>query len=254
MRLLYIHIGTHKTGTTSIQWYLSRHVRKLRGYGFHVPKAGRLTRDLAGHHNVAWTALGDVRADPRRGALDALLAELEAARALKAIISSEDLEFLADRPDVLRGFEARIRAAGWTPIYLVFLRSPGAYMLSVFQELLKHGNPLQFDAFSDQVLAGGTYRSRHDHVLHMDYGLFVEKWRAAASGELRIRSYDIAMSGRGVVPEFMRAIDAPARLGEWRQAHVNASSGIITDHMKVAAQRIETKYLSTFMRLTGVSC
>lgn len=252
MRLLYVHIGTHKTGTTSIQWYLNQHARRLRGYGFHVPRAGRISRDLAGHHNVAWTALGDGRAQPRHGDIASLLAELEAARALRAIVSSEDLEFLADRPGDLTRFEARIRGAGWTPVYLVFLRSPGNYALSVFEELRKHGNPVQFDAFSGQVLAQGTYRSRRDHVLHMDYDLFVAKWRAAAAGELRIRSYDVAVAGRGIIAEFMSAIDAPARLGEWRQARANIGNGTVTDDMRATAQRIDTKYFDTFVRQTGV--
>jgi hypothetical protein len=251
MRLLYIHIGMHKTGTTSIQWYLHRHARTLKGYGFHVPRAGRIAPRLAGHHNVAWSVLGDIRAQPHHGSLDTLLSELEGSRATRAVMSSEDFEFLADRPSDLMRFEGRILSAGWTPIYLLFLRSPGSYSLSVFQELLRHRNPVHFSAFSDEVLARGTYRSRHNHVLHLDYDLFVAKWRAAAKGELRIRSYDVAASGRGIIAEFMRAIDAPARLGELRQLQLNASAAAVTDDMKATARQIEVKYLPTFMRQTG---
>lgn len=252
MRRLYIHIGTHKTGTTSLQWYLGRHARTLKGYGYYVPSTGRLSRHFAGHHNVAWAALGDARAQPAFGDVDALLAELEASRAVQAVISSEDFELLADRPRELRRFEERLTAAGWTPIYLMFLRSPGSYTLSMFDELNKNGNSVHFGSFFDQVLSRGIYRTGGDYVLHVDYDLFVAKWRAAARGELRIRSYDVASSGRGVVPEFIAAIDAPARLGELRQKLHNARTSPITDQMKAVAQRIEVKYLPAFMRQTGV--
>lgn len=253
MRLLYIHIGMHKTGTTSIQWYLSRHARRLKGYGFHVPKVGRISREFAGHHNVAWLLLGDRRAQARRGDLDALLSELDGSRATRAIISSEEFEFLADRPRELMRFEARISGAGWTPVYLLFLRSPGSYTLSVFHELNKHQETVPFGEFYDRVFAGGTFPSRNNLVLHLDYDLFVAKWRAAAKGELRIRSYDGAATGRGVIPEFIRAIDAPARLGELQQARVNVSAGDVCEAMQAGARRIEAKYAPTFLRQTGAA-
>ncbi|MFG1400837.1 hypothetical protein [Xanthobacter sediminis] len=252
MRRLYIHVGTHKTGTTSIQWYLSRHARTFRGYGFHVPQAGRIARGFAGHHNVAWTMLEDTRAEPRQGGLDAVLIELDMARAVRAVLSSEDFEFLADRPFDLRRFEGRILSAGWTPVYIMFLRAQGSYMLSVYHELSKRPDHAHFGAFSEEVLARGTFRSRQDHVLHFDYDLLVAKWRAMTKGELRIIAYDAAAKGRGVVGELVRVMDAPARLGELRQTRINASTGTVTDDMRAAAQRVETKYLPSFMRQTGL--
>lgn len=253
MRALFIHIGMHKTGTTSIQWYLSRHRRKLKGYGYYVPRSGCVSRAFAGHHNVAWSLLEDGRADAQWGALDELLAELNRANPPRAVISAEDLEFLADRPRRLMAFEARIVAAGWAPTYVLFLRSPGSYSLSVFQELQRNRQPVPFPDFHDRMLERGFFASRNNLVLHLDYDLFVAKWRAAAKGELKICSYDDAAAGAGVVPQFMAAIGAPAQLGQLRQARFNVTTRDVSETMRAGARRIAVKYEEMFLRHTSRS-
>ena len=54
-RIIWLHIGVHKTGTTSIQTALARHRDLLRTHGVYVPKAGTVDR-CSGHHAIAWAA------------------------------------------------------------------------------------------------------------------------------------------------------------------------------------------------------
>jgi hypothetical protein len=43
----FVHVGTHKTGTTSIQSMLAANAKTLRGAGVFVPLAGRIDRASA---------------------------------------------------------------------------------------------------------------------------------------------------------------------------------------------------------------
>jgi len=52
-KTLFVHIGTHKTGTTSIQNFLRNHATSLNECGVFVPKSGTLDEN-SGHHNIAW--------------------------------------------------------------------------------------------------------------------------------------------------------------------------------------------------------
>lgn len=46
-RVCYIHIGPHKTGTTSIQWFLKENRAELLKRGYFVPESGSIR---GGHH------------------------------------------------------------------------------------------------------------------------------------------------------------------------------------------------------------
>jgi hypothetical protein len=97
-RIAYIHAGTHKTGTKSLQAMLGANAKVLREAGVFVPLAGRIDRAFGGHHNIAWELRHDPRFDARYGTLAALWREIEAANAPAVCISSEDLGLLHADP------------------------------------------------------------------------------------------------------------------------------------------------------------
>src|SRR5438309_2230327 len=90
---VHVHIGSHKTGTKSIQAFLRSHAGALAAAGIHVPQAGTILPQ-SGHHNIGWGLRGDTRFNPAWGSLDDLVAELASVRADAAVISCEDLEYL----------------------------------------------------------------------------------------------------------------------------------------------------------------
>lgn len=61
IRTCFVHIGTHKTGTTSLQVALNRHCTELDGQYYLYPRTGRPTMAPDGHHNIAWEIAGDWR-------------------------------------------------------------------------------------------------------------------------------------------------------------------------------------------------
>jgi len=54
LRTLFIHIGPHKTGATTIQHGLGLNEKILRRKGVLIPKSGRPFPKNGGVHNLAW--------------------------------------------------------------------------------------------------------------------------------------------------------------------------------------------------------
>ena len=110
-REVIIHIGLHKTGTTSIQGFAADHRQELAEAGICYPVAGSFPWYPA-HHGIAWQARGDVRFDPAYGGIEEAIRELLESPAPVGLISSEDFSWLAGAPLTLRSFRDRLRAAG----------------------------------------------------------------------------------------------------------------------------------------------
>jgi hypothetical protein len=82
---VFIHAGTHKTGTTALQRFLGANERALLESGLHYPRQGRVEW---GHHNLAWELYAPELFNPGRGSLDDVAAELRAAGAPRACSGS----------------------------------------------------------------------------------------------------------------------------------------------------------------------
>src|SRR5258706_13501853 len=64
-RVCYIHIGPHKTGTTSIQWFLKENRAELLKHGYLVPESGSIH---GGHHQLVRQLCGQAVPKHQRGA------------------------------------------------------------------------------------------------------------------------------------------------------------------------------------------
>ena len=96
---IFLHIGTHKTGTKSVQWFLKDQAEALAREGFLVPKSGTLST-IAGHHRLAWDILAEpfpqTDTETSGKVLEDFLAELAVSDAHTAVVSSEDFHPLVD--------------------------------------------------------------------------------------------------------------------------------------------------------------
>jgi hypothetical protein len=156
-RICYLHIGTHKTGTTSIQAFLAANQDRLAQLGVLIPAAGRPSREFAGHHNVAWELRRDGRHDAALGGLNDVVRELRRSDAHTACLSSEDFELLYNVPEAIPRLREAIEDAGFTARVVVALRPQAGYCERVYAEIRKHGFPLRFDDFVDDVVRMGTF-------------------------------------------------------------------------------------------------
>jgi hypothetical protein len=205
MRELFIHIGTHKTGTTSIQHFLRSNADKLLGNGVYVPAAGTLN-ELSGHHNIAWELCGDERFLPEKGKLEDLILELGHTTARRAVVSSEDLECLLAHPARLADMHNRLRKAGWEPRYVVFFRNAPDYALSLYHELRKHEFNRSFASFFLEICRTGSFCHRQ-WLFRFDRVTFCRDWCAATdSRSLSVFSYDRCAWQSGLVPSFLSVL------------------------------------------------
>ncbi|MHB1641207.1 MAG: hypothetical protein ACYDD9_08045 [Acidithiobacillus sp.] len=156
---LFLHIGTHKTGTTALQNFLMVNKRLLRQHDVLVPDSG-CVGPRSGHHNIAWELNDDYRFQRDYGTLDDLCAEISESDCHTVVISSEDFEYLYPRPEALIAMKRRLNDVGCQVEVIVFFREWGGYITSLYAELLKHGLDLTFRAFKKQILDTGVFVMR----------------------------------------------------------------------------------------------
>ncbi|WP_297388527.1 hypothetical protein [Acidiferrobacter sp.] len=155
-KALYLHVGTHKTGTTAIQALLATRSEAFAQAGFFVPRTGRIG-EVSGHHNIAWELNADARYRPAFGTLVELCEELKASPHPAAIISSEDFEYFYCDARALKALKVAFEGCGYQVEVLMFLREQSAMIGSLYQELLKHGLDMRYHVFSCAVIMKGEF-------------------------------------------------------------------------------------------------
>jgi hypothetical protein len=174
-KLLLLHVGTHKTATTSLQAALAASSGELASYGTLYPEAGRIN---SGHHNIAWGLIGDERFDPAAGYLDELAEEIRTRRPARVILSSEDFEYLNDREDRLVQLRGWARRLGYKPVVVIGLRDAASYVESLYSELVYHGLTQGFDEFARAVLAERQVTFRSLWHFQFDYEALTGRFAA----------------------------------------------------------------------------
>lgn len=220
MTHVYLHIGSHKTGTSSIQATLfnarstllqdginylalgANHSIPLYSLFCPEPHLYRLnviqgvnTEELAARHNET------IRAR--------LLAELEKNENGKFIISGEDLSVLPhESVERLRGLLAPYATA---ITVIVYVREPYDFMVSAAQE---------------RIRAGRTLAAVRDKPLLPDYRGRIGKYIEVFGREnVRIRPFvPGSFIGGDLIADFLDAIDAPAALRNELHAVVSNES------------------------------
>ena len=208
MRKCFLHIGTHRTATTSIQRLLDGHPQELELDGFLYPLVGRPEDAPAGHHNLAWQISGDRRFRPDFGTQEALLREI-ANTSRNIILSSEDFTCSAYSREQFESFIAAIEQLGIRVNVIFFLRNQIEYAESLYAILLLFGFTRPFSAFCDEILTAGEVRWRK-WIFPFRYDKFLGDLESRASVEIMARSYDRPAAG-SVVLEFLAAVGLPPR-------------------------------------------
>jgi hypothetical protein len=209
MRKCFLHIGTHKTATTSIQRVLGGHSRELEIDGFLYPAVGRPDDAPTGHHNLAWEISGDRRFRSGFGTAGDLVREL-ATTSRNIIISSEDFESSAYHRDRFESFLGAIQKLGIEISLVIFLRNQVGYAESLYSTLLQFGFTQPFSAFCDDILVTGEIRWR-EWIFPFRYDKYLTGLENIANIHMIVRSCDRPATGSPVL-EFLSAVGlAPQR-------------------------------------------
>jgi hypothetical protein len=206
MRRCFLHIGTHKTGTTSIQHALNNVRSSLTKRNLFYPQTG-IPSEHFGHHNIAWELVGDRRFRPDGGTVEDLLGEIDQTDH-DVIISSEDFACAAHRTERFENFVVRLKQHALDVVIVVYFRDQIGYARSLYLQLVDLGYDTSFDDF-----AAGVIESRHikwkDWVFAFSYDEFL---RQLPSGTTVVaRPYERAGC---VVTDFLSTLGlTPADLG-----------------------------------------
>ncbi len=220
---LTIHLGTHKTGTTSLQKFCCNNVDALAKDGILFPLSGRSSK-LHGHHNIAWQLIGDRRFNPTAGTIGDLITELKSSELPRALVSSEDFEYLSQRPGVLRHFCDRLATEGIDVAFVVVLRDLQQYAESLYTELTGHGIELSKAEFIAHVEQRRCFLMNEHWYFEFDHDRLINQWTAAVPA-LEWLNFDDATQAGGTVEMVLSSVGASnATIQRCRKApRLNAS-------------------------------
>jgi hypothetical protein len=214
-RVCYIHAGPHKTGTSSIQWFLQENRAELLKHGYFVPES---ETTHGAHHAIVGKLCGQELGEHR---------DLAAANSIRAIvetpseaivISSEALEGILGNREHANVFFSRIRELDLEPKLVLFPRNQSQWINSSYSSAVKTFRRCEpFQAFALGVI---------QHV-----GVKFSPWIELAdthAADLIARPFTRETIARGVVPEFLLAIGINS--SQFRDAEVrrNEAAGPFT--------------------------
>jgi hypothetical protein len=206
----YVHIGMHKTGTTSIQQTMARHRAMLRTqYGVvypsvsanhSMPLVSLFCDDPAGYSGniIAGATDKDEVARRTQGFADSLRMDL-AAGGETMVLSGEDLGLL-NRRGVQR-FKAWLGEQAACIRILAYVREPVAWATSHAQQ---------------QVRQGRTLEELMERALVPRFRRRLTPWIAAFGRDhVGVADFDVARSGPdGLIGHFLTLIGLPGALAE----------------------------------------
>jgi hypothetical protein len=229
MARLILHIGTHKTASTTLQNTLAANRALLADQGVVYPRIGRAT----GHHTLAtrWIDLPPVYHEPEPAAAHWQGLAAHARDGATVILSSE--EFSRWKPQAVDFAEVRRFAAPFARTTVVcFLRNQLGFIQSLYLQMAKRPPPKSFESLVDGALAGN-----HAAGMFLDYGqLHAHVARGFPEAEILFLSYEAACRhpgglvrcflervGLGAVriePPRRDANVSPDPLGLWVASHI----------------------------------
>lgn len=223
---LVLHIGTHKTGTTSIQSWFARNAQRLAKTGICYPEIYANINN-AGQHFIAQIAAGE-NAPPQpelTPRIAKLLRILKEAKADKILVSSELLSVVPPERIVSLFCDYD------TQVFCI-LRRQDDYIESMFRELKKSSffSGTVHD-FLTKVLSSEPltiFTNNRDLILRgtlpVDYTAMLDRW-AACLGRDKVHAvaYDDPESGRDALGKVQRFLGLAEEKDD--RASLNASMG-----------------------------
>ncbi|MGB0853328.1 MAG: hypothetical protein ACPGSI_08545 [Pikeienuella sp.] len=183
MTRVLLHIGDHKTGTSSLQRLCAAgHLPA----GVLYPMAGRANG--AGHHNLAWSIGADPRFSNGKGGWTQVWEEVRAQLPQTVLISSEAFEFKRPKPVHKALFSKLPHSVEQVEIAL-YIRPHAPRLLASYAERLKRGiGPFERAEFLNHAI--GTRR--------FHFADRVRRWQKTFGREaLKIRVFQPELLYRG---------------------------------------------------------
>jgi hypothetical protein len=214
-RTCYIHVGPHKTGTTSIQWFLQENRAELLKVGYLVPES---ETKRGAHHALAEALAGLDVGEHREPLVARCIAAIAETSARTIIISSEALEGLFRNRKNTTAFFNRIQELNLQPKLILFPRNQSQWINSSYAFSVKSFR--RSDSF--EPAAFGFAQSPDARF---------SRWIKLAEthgAELIARPFNRETLRRGVIPEFLHTIGITSSQFRDRAVRRNEAVGPFT--------------------------
>ncbi|EPZ9055460.1 hypothetical protein ACXYI7_001465 [Campylobacter jejuni] len=141
----YLHIGTMKTGTSSIQDFLYKNQNLLKIQKTLYPNSIKNSWHLNDHNPFAHAIeyfLEQANFSSLDSYLKPLKQEINNSHSNKVIVSTENIQFLLYNEKYIQELQIILKNLGFTKIYIIiYLRNPSDLFISMCSQALKDGTP-----------------------------------------------------------------------------------------------------------------
>jgi hypothetical protein len=210
-RICYIHVGPHKTGTTSIQWFLQENRTELLKHGYFVPESE--TKRGAHHALAEWLTGLDV-GEHREALVARSIAAITGTPAQAVIISSEALEGLFRNRRNAKALFNRVAELNLEPKLILFPRNQPQWINSSYASTVKIFR--RSDSFEACALGfSQSTDARFSHWMELS---------EAHGAELIALPFSSEILRHGVIPEFLRSIGITS--SQFRDRSVRRNEGV----------------------------
>ena len=171
-KTVYIHIGTHKTGTTAVQKFSADHTKELIKLGIFYPYISRpaIANISIGQHLLPWYLTNHPvpddyygqYADKKESIFPSLIAAIKSSECEKIILSSEEFDRLNfEQVKILKDYFEELDVK-----IIIYLRRKDSYLETMYQTNVVHGEESRniVDALKNMDIP-------------LDYFEFVKKWQ-----------------------------------------------------------------------------
>jgi hypothetical protein len=235
-RVCYIHVGPHKTGTSSIQWFLRENQAELLKHGYFVPESGNVH---GGHHPIVRQLCGQEVPRHHKRAAAKFVEALADTLCEAVVISSEALEGLLRKRKYANAFFNRIRELNLEPKLVVFPRNQPQLINSRYVEVVKGFRRSEpFEAFVLSEIHHPTFRYSDLIVLAKEF-----------DAKLVPRPFTGQMIVEGVVVDFLEAIGLDSSTFGGTEIKRNQTAGPFTVSV---ARDVSRLLANSGRRLTGM--
>ena len=160
---IFIHIGNHKTGTSSLQFFLS----KKKNFLYKNKILYLIDKNSTNHHNISWQAIGHFYYNSKKQNITDLLEEISNKKNYNVLISSENFENLKFSKE-FKNFIKQIKKTHKLKI-IWSIRNQFSYLVSLLTTLINKGAYINnFDILVSNILKRGKL-SFKPYVFWFDY-------------------------------------------------------------------------------------
>lgn len=240
----YIHIGTHKTGTTSLQKMLVWNRSYLKSIGLLYPK--KCTWRGA-HHNLSWQLKADARVNVSKyGSISELIAEIDDNFQSICLLSSEDMSIfkLKHKKELKTYFKK------YNPKIIVYIRNQYDYIASCWSTHIKHeAVGMKFNQYYKFYM-----KERMDRL---NYLQFLDEWADVfGKANLIVKIYNKNL-GEHLHEDFIRLFKLPINLNKLKLPErsntslafekLNIIRAINNSNLRLTYDK-RTKFIETLLR------